>query len=85
MGVVMLIDEVKTGFRVARGGVQELYGIKADLCTFAKAVANGLSDLGACGREQIMRKIGQGVARTAALTRHIPCRSQPRKRRCNTR
>jgi len=40
-GVVLLIDEVKTGFRVARGGVQELYGVKADLCTFAKAVANG--------------------------------------------
>jgi len=37
-GVVLLIDEVKTGFRVARGGVQELYGIKADLCTFAKAL-----------------------------------------------
>ena len=40
-GVVLIIDEVKTGFRVARGGVQELYGVKADLCTFAKAVANG--------------------------------------------
>ena len=37
-GVVLLIDEVKTGFRVARGGVQELYGIDADLCTFAKAL-----------------------------------------------
>src|SRR3981081_823330 len=36
-GVVMIIDEVKTGFRVARGGVQELYGVRAALCTFAKA------------------------------------------------
>ena len=40
-GVVLIIDEVKTGFRVAKGGVQELYGVNADLCTFAKAVANG--------------------------------------------
>ena len=39
-GVVMIIDEVKTGFRVARGGVQELLGIQADVCTFAKALAN---------------------------------------------
>ena len=40
-GILLIIDEVKTGFRVARGGVQELFGVKADLCTFAKAMANG--------------------------------------------
>ncbi len=40
-GVLLVIDEVKTGFRVAKGGAQELYGVNADLCTFAKAVANG--------------------------------------------
>ena len=39
-GVLMIIDEVKTGFRVAKGGVQELLGVEADLCTFAKAIAN---------------------------------------------
>lgn len=39
--VTLIIDEVKTGFRVARGGVQELLGVKADICTFAKAIANG--------------------------------------------
>src|SRR6266403_378346 len=61
-GVVLLIDEVKTGFRVARGGVQELYGVKADLCTFAKAVANGYPISVLAGREDIMRKIGRGVA-----------------------
>ena len=32
----MIIDEVKTGFRVARGGVQELMGVKADLCTLPR-------------------------------------------------
>ena len=53
-GVVMIVDEVKTGFRVARGGVQELMGVKADLCTFAKAVANGYPISVLAGREEIM-------------------------------
>ncbi|MGH8140060.1 MAG: aspartate aminotransferase family protein [Steroidobacteraceae bacterium] len=69
-GVVLIIDEVKTGFRVARGGVQELYGIHADLCTFAKAVANGYPISVLAGREEIMRKIGQGVAHGGTYTAH---------------
>jgi glutamate-1-semialdehyde 2,1-aminomutase len=69
-GVIMLVDEVKTGFRVARGGVQELYGIKADLCTFAKAVANGYPISVLAGREEIMRKIGRGVAHGGTYTAH---------------
>jgi glutamate-1-semialdehyde 2,1-aminomutase len=69
-GVVLLIDEVKTGFRVARGGVQELYGVKADLCTFAKAVANGYPISVLAGREDIMRKIGRGVAHGGTYTAH---------------
>jgi glutamate-1-semialdehyde 2,1-aminomutase len=69
-GVVLLIDEVKTGFRVARGGVQELYQVKADLCTFAKAVANGYPISVLAGREDIMRKIGRGVAHGGTYTAH---------------
>ena len=69
-GVVLIIDEVKTGFRVARGGVQQLYGVKADLCTFAKAVANGYPISVLAGREQIMRKIGRGVAHGGTYTAH---------------
>ena len=69
-GVVLLIDEVKTGFRVARGGVQELYGVKADLCTFAKAVANGYPISVLAGREDIMRKLGKGVAHGGTYTAH---------------
>ncbi len=69
-GVVLLIDEVKTGFRVARGGVQELYGVHADLCTFAKAVANGYPISVLAGREAIMRKIGRGVAHGGTYTGH---------------
>ncbi len=66
----MIIDEVKTGFRVARGGAQELYGVRADLCTFAKAVANGYPISVLAGREDIMRKIGKGVAHGGTYTAH---------------
>ncbi len=69
-GVVMIIDEVKTGFRVARGGVQELMGVEADISTFAKAVANGYPISVVAGREEIMRKIGNGVAHGGTYTAH---------------
>jgi len=69
-GVVLLIDEVKTGFRVARGGVQELYGVHADLCTFAKAMGNGYPISVLAGREKIMRKLGKGVAHGGTYTAH---------------
>lgn len=69
-GVLLLIDEVKTGFRVARGGVQELYGVRADLCTMAKAVANGYPIAVLGGRADIMRKLGRGVAHGGTYTAH---------------
>lgn len=68
--VLLIIDEVKTGFRVAKGGVQELYGIKADLCTFAKAVGNGYPLSIIAGREDIMRHIGDSVAHGGTFTAH---------------
>ena len=68
--VVMIVDEVKTGFRVARGGVQELMGVRADLCTFAKAMGNGYPIAALAGREDIMRRIGRGVAHGGTYTAH---------------
>jgi len=69
-GVVMIIDEVKTGFRVARGGVQELLGVEADLCTFAKAMGNGYPIAVLAGREPIMRAIEEGVVHGGTYTAH---------------
>lgn len=69
-GVLLVIDEVKTGFRVARGGAQELYGVRADLCTFAKAVGNGYPISVLAGREDIMRRLGRGVAHGGTYTAH---------------
>ena len=40
-GTMLIMDEVKTGFRVAKGGAQEYYGVHADLTTYAKAMGNG--------------------------------------------
>jgi glutamate-1-semialdehyde 2,1-aminomutase len=72
-GVLMVIDEVKTGFRVARGGVQQLYDVHADICTFAKAMGNGYPISVLAGREPIMRKLGRGVAHGGTYTAHPVC------------
>lgn len=69
-GIVLIIDEVKTGFRVARGGVQELLGVDADLCTFAKAMANGYPISVVAGREHIMRTVGERVVHGGTFTGH---------------
>jgi glutamate-1-semialdehyde 2,1-aminomutase len=69
-GVLLIIDEVKTGFRVARGGVQELLGVKADLCTFAKAMANGYPISVVAGREDVMREVGERVVHGGTFTGH---------------
>ncbi len=61
-GVLLIIDEVKTGFRVARGGVQSLHDVVPDICTFAKAMANGYPIAAVCGREEIMRTFRYGGA-----------------------
>ncbi len=68
--VLLIIDEVKTGFRVAKGGVQELLGVKADLCTFAKAIGNGYPLAVVAGREEVMRRIGDGVVHGGTFTAH---------------
>jgi glutamate-1-semialdehyde 2,1-aminomutase len=61
-GIVMFMDEVKTGFRVARGGAQELYGVTADLTTFAKAMGNGYPVAAFGGKREIMELLGNGVS-----------------------
>ncbi|MGI1663735.1 aspartate aminotransferase family protein [Palleronia sp. KMU-117] len=61
-GALLIIDEVKTGFRVARGGVQELMGVRADISTFAKAMANGYPISAIGGREDVMRTFRFGGA-----------------------
>jgi glutamate-1-semialdehyde 2,1-aminomutase len=56
-GSLLIMDEVKTGFRVAKGGAQELYGIHADLTTYAKAMGNGYPVAAFGGRSDVMDAI----------------------------
>ena len=55
--IVLIFDEVMTGFRVAAGGAQEVLGIKPDLSTFGKIIGGGLPVGAFGGKTEIMEKI----------------------------
>ena len=56
-GALLIFDEVMTGFRVAPGGAQELYGVKPDLTTLSKILGGGLPSGAYGGRRDLMQKI----------------------------
>ncbi len=53
-GVLLIFDEVVTGFRLAPGGAQEFFGVTPDLATFAKAIAGGVPGAAVAGRADLM-------------------------------
>lgn len=53
-GIVLIFDEVVTGFRLAFGGAQEKYGVLPDLCTLGKIIGGGLPLAAVAGRADIM-------------------------------
>jgi glutamate-1-semialdehyde 2,1-aminomutase len=53
-GIVLIFDEVMTGFRLARGGAQELFGITPDMTTLGKIIGGGLPVGAYGGRKEIM-------------------------------
>lgn len=55
--IVLIIDEVMTGFRVALGGAQELYGLKADITTLGKIIGGGLPVGAYGGKKEIMQMV----------------------------
>lgn len=59
-GVLLIFDEVITGFRVALGGAQELLGVEPDLATYAKALAGGFPLSMMIGKPEIMEMLGDG-------------------------
>jgi glutamate-1-semialdehyde 2,1-aminomutase len=71
-GIIMILDEVKTGFRIANGGAQEYYRIKPDLATYAKALANGYPLAAFGGKKEIMSIIGRGVSQGGTFTNNKP-------------
>jgi glutamate-1-semialdehyde 2,1-aminomutase len=58
--VLLIFDEVLTGFRIAKGGAQELYGVKPDLACYAKAIGGGAPVAAVAGRREIMSMIAPG-------------------------
>lgn len=60
-GALLIFDEMWTGFRIALGGAQEFFDVKADLATFSKAVANGMPISILTGRKDVMKLLDQEV------------------------
>lgn len=60
-GTLLIFDEMWTGFRIAVGGAQEYFGVKADLACFSKAVANGMPVAILAGRRDIMSLLEKDV------------------------
>ena len=54
--IVLIFDEVFVGFRLAAGGAQEYFGVKADLVTYGKTLGGGLPIGVVCGRKDLMRR-----------------------------
>jgi glutamate-1-semialdehyde 2,1-aminomutase len=56
-GALLVFDEVITGFRVARGGAQELYGVEPDLTVLGKVLGGGLPAAAFAGRRELMERV----------------------------
>jgi len=54
--IILIFDEVITGFRLALGGASEFFGIKPDLATFAKTMANGFPIAAISGKKELMEQ-----------------------------
>lgn len=69
-GIVLIFDEVITGFRIAYGGVQELYGIKSDLTCLGKIIGGGLPVGAYGGKRAMMEKVAPlgGVYQAGTLS-----------------
>jgi glutamate-1-semialdehyde 2,1-aminomutase len=61
-GILLIFDEVKTGFRFAKGGAAEFFGIRPDLASYAKAIGNGYPAAAFGGRREIMQLLPDHVS-----------------------
>jgi len=61
-GILLIFDEVKTGFRFAKGGAAEYFGIRPDLATYAKAMGNGYPAAAFGGRREVMSVLPDKVS-----------------------
>jgi glutamate-1-semialdehyde 2,1-aminomutase len=59
-GIVLILDEVFLGFRLAPGGAQQYFGVRADLVTYGKTLGGGLPVGVVCGRHELMKRSRDG-------------------------
>jgi glutamate-1-semialdehyde 2,1-aminomutase len=55
-GIVLIVDDVFVGFRIAPGGTQEYFGVRADMVTYGKTLGGGLPVGVLCGRKELMKR-----------------------------
>jgi len=70
-GIVLIFDEVVTGFRFAYGGAQEYYGVSPDLCTLGKIIGGGLPLAAIAGKKEIMDHFDQSIVGQSGFTYQI--------------
>ena len=61
-GALLIFDEVKTGFRIAKGGAAEYFGVTPDLATYAKAIGNGYPAACFAGTDEVMSVLPDKVS-----------------------
>ncbi len=86
-GALFILDETVTGFRLSKGGAQELFNIKPDLATFGKGLANGYPISAVCGAEKYMKMMeevffsftfgGEALSLAAALATMKKIQNEP--------
>ena len=70
VGIVLIFDEVKTGFRLALGGAQEYYGVQADLTALAKILGGGYPLGAVLGRQELLGVLDASTHRHGAAVFH---------------
>lgn len=70
-GIVLIFDEVVTGFRLAYGGAQERYGVVPDLCTLGKVIGGGLPLAAIAGKAEIMAHFDKTKAGEQGFTYQV--------------
>jgi glutamate-1-semialdehyde 2,1-aminomutase len=72
-GLVLIFDEVLSGFRMCRGGAQEHFGVVPDLCTLAKALGGGGPIAAVCGKTDVMSVLNPvgGTVMSGTYTGHL--------------
>jgi len=73
-GIIFILDEVITGFRLGLGGAQEYFGVTPDLAIFGKAMASGYPISVLCGKRELMQLVADGtVIHAGTMNSGNPC------------